>query len=83
MNENLFDLNADPVVEREWQDVCRANIPRNPQCVIDWIRAYMNNNLAYYMKKVLEAQNIFKENGITGYEDALKNLFLNGVQQST
>lgn len=47
MNENLFDLNADPVVEREWQDVCRANIPRNPQCVVDWIRAYMNNNLAY------------------------------------
>ena len=83
MKENLFNLDADPAIEREWQDVCRTNVPGNPQCVIDWIRAYMNNNLAYYKKKVLEAQNIFKENGITGYEDALKNLFLNGVQQST
>ena len=83
MKENLFNLDADHVIEREWQDVCRTNVPGNPQCVIDWIRAYMNNNLAYYKKKVLEAQNIFKENGITGYEDALKNLFLNGVQQST
>ena len=64
MKENLFNLDADPVIEREWQDVCRTNVPGNPQCVIDWIRAYMNNNPAYYKKKVLEAQNIFKENGI-------------------
>ena len=43
----------------------------------------MNNNLAYYKKKVLEAQNIFKENGITGYDEIFRNLILSGGQQST
>ena len=51
MKENLFNLDADPAIEHEWQDVCRTNVPGNPQCVIDWIlRAYINNNLAYYKR---------------------------------
>ena len=83
MKENLFNLDADPEVEREWQDVCKTNVPRNPQCVIDWIRAYMKNNPAYYKKKVLEARKIFQENSITGYDEIFRNLILSGGQQST
>lgn len=79
MKECLFDLDGDPGVEREWQDVCRLNIPRNPQYVISWICAHMKNNPSYYQKKALEAREIFHKNNITKFDDVLCKMILNSM----
>ena len=79
MKESLFDLDGDPGVEREWQDVCRRNIPGNPKCVINWIRMHMKNYPSYYQRKASEARAIFHENGITGYDDDFYRLILSGT----
>lgn len=83
MKESLFDLDGDPGVEREWQNVCETNIHRNPQNVISWICTHMKNNPPYYQKKALEAREIFHKNNITTYDDVLGKMILNCVQHNT